>query len=175
MFATFIVKSYGYIASLFSMIRYMLTCSWQKSTVYDVLHQRVIITWLCYSVKQWTDPSCSKTWHNLYRMNTPHLHVGYVLCWYTPLQGREGGTQYRYFLFVFFSPYLAYECEHWWWVGQVLTTYRDTPGQTFRCSVSLRLKSSLSSRKSLNSALSRVLSVSSPRTCCYSNTKLLWH
>lgn len=97
MFAIFIVKSYGYIASLFSMIRYMLTCSWQKSTVNDVLHQRVIITCLCYSVKQWIDPSCSKTWHNLYRMNTPHLHVGYVLCWYTPLQGREGDTQYRYF------------------------------------------------------------------------------
>lgn len=27
--------------------------------------------------------------------------------------GEGGGTQYRYFLFVFFSPYLAYECEHW--------------------------------------------------------------
>lgn len=127
MFAIFIVKSYGYIASLFSMIRYMLTCSWQKSTVYDVLHQRVIITWLCYSVKQWTDPSCSKTWHNLYRMNTPHLHVGYVLCWYTPLQGREGGTQYRYFLFVFFSPYLAYECEHWLMGGSGVNDVQGHP------------------------------------------------
>lgn len=111
MFAIFIVKSYGYIASLFSMIRYMLTCSWQKSTVYDVLHQRVIITCLCYSVKQWTDPSCSKTWHNLYRMNTPHLHVGYVLCWYTPLQGREGDTQYRYFVRFLFSIFGV-----WMWI-----------------------------------------------------------
>lgn len=175
MFAIFIVKSYGYIASLFSMIRYMLTCSWQKSTVNDVLHQRVIITCLCYSVKQWTDPSCSKTWHNLYRMNTPHLHVGYVLCWYTPLQGREGDTQYRYFCSFSFLHIWRMNVNNGWWVGQVLTTYRDTPGQTFRCSVSLRLRSSLSSRKSLNSALSLVLSVSSPRTCCNSNTKLLWH
>lgn len=111
MFAIFIVKSYGYIASLFSMIRYMLTCPWQKSTVYDVLHQRVIITCLCYSVKQWTDPSCSKTWHNLYRMNTPHLHVGYVLCWYTPLQGREGG----YSISLFFVRFLFSIFGVWMW------------------------------------------------------------
>lgn len=114
-FAIFIVKSYGYIASLFSMIRYNLTCSWQKSTVYGVLHQRVIITCLCYPVKLWTDPSCSKTWHNLYRMNTPHLHVGYVLCWdILHYGGGRGDTPYRYFWFVFFSPYLAYEYEYWW-------------------------------------------------------------
>lgn len=171
-FAIFIVKSYGYIASLFSMIRYILTCSWQKSIVYyDVLHQKVIITRLCYPVKIWTDLSCSKTWHNLYRMITPHRHVGYALCRYILHYGEGEGYSISLFLFVFFSPYLAYEYELLVMWGQVLTTYRDIPGQTFRCSVSLRFRSSLSSRKSLSSALSLVLSDSSPRTCCNSNTK----
>lgn len=110
MFAIFIVKSYGYIASLFSMIRYMLTCSWQKSTVYDVLHQRVIITCLCYSVKQWTDPSCSKTWHNLYRMNTPHLCRLCIMLIYSTT-GEGGG----YSISLFFVRFLFSIFGVWMW------------------------------------------------------------
>lgn len=112
-FAIFIVKSYGYIASLFSMIRYILTCSWQKSTVYyDVLHQKVLITRLCYPVKIWTDLSCSKTWHNLYRMITPHRHVGYALCRYILHYGEGEG----YSISLFFVRFLFSIFGVWIWI-----------------------------------------------------------
>lgn len=112
-FAIFIVKSYGYIASLFSMIRYILTCSWQKSTVYyDVLHQKVLITRLRYPVKIWTDLSCSKTWHNLYRMITPHLQVGYALCRYILHYGEGEG----YSISLFFVRFLFSIFGVWIWI-----------------------------------------------------------
>lgn len=118
-FAIFIVKSYGYIASLFSMIRYILTCSWQKSTVYyDVLHQKVLITRLCYPVKIWTDLSCSKTWHNLYRMITPHLQVGYALCRYILHYGEGEGYSISLFNFCSFSFLHIWRMNmNYWWCG----------------------------------------------------------
>lgn len=125
-FAIFIVKSYGYIASLFSMIRYILTCSWQKSIVYyDVLHQKVIITRLCYPVKIWTDLSCSKTWHNLYRMITPHRHVGYALCWYILHYGEGEG----YSISLFFVRFLFSIFGVWIWItGDVGSGVDDVQG-----------------------------------------------
>lgn len=125
-FAIFIVKSYGYIASLFSMIRYILTCSWQKSIVYyDVLHQKVIITRLCYPVKIWTDLSCSKTWHNLYRMITPHRHVGYALCRYILHYGEGEG----YSISLFFVRFLFSIFGVWIWItGDVGSGVDDVQG-----------------------------------------------
>lgn len=125
-FAIFIVKSYGYIASLFSMIRYILTCSWQKSTVYyDVLHQKVLITRLCYPVKIWTDLSCSKTWHNLYRMITPHLQVGYALCRYILHYGEGEG----YSISLFFVRFLFSIFGVWIWItGDVGSGVDDVQG-----------------------------------------------
>lgn len=125
-FAIFIVKSYGYIASLFSMIRYILTCSWQKSTVYyDVLHQKVLITRLRYPVKIWTDLSCSKTWHNLYRMITPHLQVGYALCRYILHYGEGEG----YSISLFFVRFLFSIFGVWIWItGDVGSGVDDVQG-----------------------------------------------
>lgn len=125
-FAIFIVKSYGYIASLFSMIRYILTCSWQKSTVYyDVLHQKVLITRLRYPVKIWTDLSCSKTWHNLYRMITPHRHVGYALCRYILHYGEGEG----YSISLFFVRFLFSIFGVWIWItGDVGSGVDDVQG-----------------------------------------------
>lgn len=125
-FAIFIVKSYGYIASLFSMIRYILTCSWQKSIVYyDVLHQKVLITRLRYPVKIWTDLSCSKTWHNLYRMITPHRHVGYALCRYILHYGEGEG----YSISLFFVRFLFSIFGVWIWItGDVGSGVDDVQG-----------------------------------------------
>lgn len=109
-----------------SMIRYILTCSWQKSIVYyDVLHQKVIITRLCYPVKIWTDLSCSKTWHNLYRMITPHLQVGYALCRYILHYGEGEG----YSISLFFVRFLFSIFGVWIWItGDVGSGVDDVQG-----------------------------------------------
>lgn len=97
-----------------------------KSTVYyDVLHQKVLITRLCYPVKIWTDLSCSKTWHNLYRMITPHRHVGYALCRYILHYGEGEG----YSISLFFVRFLFSIFGVWIWItGDVGSGVDDVQG-----------------------------------------------